>query len=72
MQTNAAMSDDSATIEDLVRAAVWTPEQQVRELKRRSLPPIAEGSIFFIPRPTDVILTVAPYERRRARLRGPA
>ena len=54
------MSDDSATIEDLVRATVWTPEQQVRELKRRSLPPVAEGSISFTPRPTDVILTVPP------------
>ena len=52
------MSDDSASLEDLVRATVWTPEQQVRELKRRSLPPIAEGSILFTPRPTDVI--VAP------------
>ena len=52
------MSDNSASIEDLVRATVWTPEQQIRELKRRSLPPIAEGSISFTPRPTDVI--VAP------------
>ena len=52
------MSDDSASIEDLVRATVWTPEQQIRELKRRSLPPIPEGSISFTPRPTDVI--VAP------------
>ena len=54
------MSDDSASLEDLVRATVWTPEQQVRELKRRSLPPIAEGSIFFTPRPTDVIVAPPP------------
>ena len=54
------MNDDSASIEDLVRATVWTPEQQVRELKRRSLPPVAEGSISFTPRPTDVIVATPP------------
>ena len=55
------MSDNSASIEDLVRATVWTPEQQVRELKRRSSPPgMAEGSISFTPRPTDVIVAPSP------------
>ena len=62
MQTNLnkAMNDDSTSIEDLARATVWTPEQQIPELKQRSMPPVAEGCIFFTPRPTDVIVAVPP------------
>ena len=60
------MSDDTASgaatsSEDLVRAAVWTPEQQVQELKRRrqrSVPSKTEGDFSFTPRPTDVIVAV--------------
>ena len=57
---NKTMNDDSTSIEDLAPATVWTPEQQIRELKQRSMPPVAEGCIFFTPRPTDVIVAVPP------------
>ena len=55
------MSNDTASAtspEDLVRATVWTPEQQIQELKRRRLPPVT--SFSFTPRPTDVIVAVPP------------
>ena len=52
---NRTMNDSTASMEDLVRATVWTPEQQVRELKRRVINlPVAEGPLS--PRPTDVIV----------------
>ena len=52
------MNVNSNQIEDLAHATGRTPEQQIQELKRRSLPPVAEGCISFSPRPTDVIVTV--------------
>lgn len=55
---------DKKQLQDLVQSPVWTPEEQVLELKRRmdlmEKFMVLQGELSFKPRPTDVICSVPP------------